>query len=127
MKKEVLYSQIMSLKYYKRGMPNSQCAIDLIKASGYVNILDMLLLPLYYMWEYLKYGTLEDVCFESYLKRSYRRFYLSAKSYIFLYVLMLKKILCSDHLSVKTNMFVMSLTHIYLNIVELLSNNKERI
>ena len=127
MKKEVLYSQIMSLKYYKRGMPNSQCAIDLIKASGYVNILDMLLLPLYYMWEYLKFGTLEDVCFESYLKRSYRRFCLSAKSYIFLYVLMLKKILCSDHLSVKTNMFVMSLTHIYLNLVELLSNNKERI
>ena len=117
----------MSLKYHKIEMPDSQCATDLIKASGYVNILDMLLLPLYYMWEYLKFGTLEDVCFESYLKRSYRRFCLSAKSYIFLYVLMLKKILCSDHLSVKTNMFVMSLTHIYLNLVELLSNNKERI
>lgn len=117
----------MSLKSYKRGIPDPQCAIDLIKASGYVNILDMLLLPLYYMWEYLKYGTLEDVCFESYLKRSYQRFCLSTKSYIFLYVLMLKQILRSNYLSIKTNMFVMSIIQIYLNFVELLFNNKGRI
>lgn len=122
MDKKCVYEHIQSIKAAKKAA-NDCCSIELIHVTGYINILDMLLLPLYNMWEYLKYGTLEDIYFESYLKRSYRRFCLSTKSYIILYVLMLKHILWSYHLSVKTNIFVMSLTKIYLNYVELLSDN----
>ncbi len=126
MDKRSVYEHIQSIKAAKIAA-NDCSSMELIHVTGYANILDMLLLPLYYMWEYFKFGTLEDVYFESYLKRSYQRFCLSTKSYIFLYVLMLKQILRSNHLSVKTKMFVMSLTQIYLNLVELLSNNKGRI
>lgn len=70
MDKTALYTQIQSLKATKKGTAKNSCAIELIRNTGYMNIVDMLLLPLRTM----KFGTLEDVRFETYLKRAYERY-----------------------------------------------------
>ena len=62
MDKTALYTQIQSLKATKKGTAKNSCAIELIRNTGYMNIVDMLLLPLRTM----KFGTLEDVRFETY-------------------------------------------------------------
>ena len=99
MKKEVLYSQIMTLKTYKRGMLDPQCATELIEISGYNNIIDMLLLPLYYSWIRLGFGTLEDVGFELYLCRAYRKYRESITGYTLQLLLLLKKVSTIERIS----------------------------
>ena len=58
MDKAGIYTQIQSLKATKKATAKDSCALELIRTTGYVNIIDMLLLPLYYTWEHSKYGTL---------------------------------------------------------------------
>lgn len=117
MKKEVLYSQIVSLKAYKRGIPDAQCATDLIIASGYVNIIDMLLLPLYYSWDRLGFGTLEDVDFELYLNRAYSRFRDSIAVYTLQLLLLLKKVSSIKRLSNCSLVLVKSLIGLFSEIL----------
>ena len=119
MKKEVLYSQIMSLKYNKIEMPDSQCATDLIKASGYVNIMDMLLLPLYYSWDRLGFGTLGDVDFELYLNRAYSRFRDSIAVYTLQLLLLLKKVSSIKRLSNCCLALVKSLIGVFSEILSI--------
>ena len=116
MDKTGLYTQIQSLKATKKGTAKNSCAIELIRNTGYVNIIDMLLLPLYYQWE-LKFGTLEDVRFETYLKKAYERYCRSTKNYTTQIVQILKKISLRGGLSKDTKFIVNSLLETYSNII----------
>ena len=117
MDKTGLYTQILSLKATKKGTAKNSCAKELIRNTGYVNIIDMLLLPLYYQWEQLKFGTLEDVRFETYLKKAYERYCQSTKKYTIQIVLILKKISLRRNLSKDTKTIVNSLLETYSNII----------
>lgn len=119
MKKEELYSQINTLKAYKKGMPDARCATDLIKASGYVNIIDMLLLPLYYSWNRLGFGTLCDAGFEFYLNRAYCRFRDSIAVYTLQLLLLLKKVSSIKRLSNCCLALVKSLIGLYSEILSM--------
>lgn len=81
MDKDSLHTQIFCLKEIKGNPCKETLSIELMKVTGYVNIIDLLLLPLYYTWEHLNYGTLDEVRFETYLKKSYNRYCHSAKRY----------------------------------------------
>lgn len=111
-KKEV-YTQIQSLKAAKKGAFNDSCAIELIRITGYANIVDILLLPLYYTWEHFEYGTLEQVCFESYLRNAYSLYCLSTKDYTRQIVLILKECSVQENLSHGTKKQVNSLLETY--------------
>lgn len=47
---------------------------DFHKARETCRIVDMLMLPLYYMWEYCCHQQLEDISFEEHLRKSYQKF-----------------------------------------------------
>jgi hypothetical protein len=116
MDKAVIYTQILSLKATKKGTTRDSCALELIRITGYVNIIDMLLLPLYYTWEHLKYGTLEEVNFETYLVKAYTRYSLSTKKYKDQIVLILRKTSTQKDLSQETKSIVMSLLETYSDL-----------
>ena len=116
MDKEDIYTQIISLKSTKKGTTNDSCALELIRTTGYVNIIDMLLLPLYYTWEHSKYGTLEEVSFETYLVKAYTRYSLSTKKYKDQFLLILWKTSTQKDLSQETRFIVISLLETYLHI-----------
>jgi len=116
MLKEEVYTQIQSLKTAKKGAFNDSCAIELIRSTGYVNIVDILLLPLYYTWEHRKYGTLDQVCFESYLANAYHHYSLSTKDYNKKIVCILEECSVEDILSHGTKNQVISLLNTYSNI-----------
>ena len=114
MGKESLYSLILELKEIKKGTSSmDSCAIELIRTTGYVNIVDMLLLPLYYTWEHSHYGTLDDVGFETYLMKAYLRYRLSTKDYTDRIVSVLMKTASKGNLTGKTQTMVNSLIEIY--------------
>ena len=116
MDKAVIYTQILSLKATKKGTTRDSCALELIRITGYVNIIDMLLLPLYYTWEHHKYGTLEEVNFETYLVKAYTRYSLSTKKYKDQIVLILRKTSTQKDLSQETKSIVMSLLETYSDL-----------
>ena len=116
MLKEEVYTQIQSLKASKKGTFNDSCAIELIRSTGYVNIVDMLLLPLYYTWEHSEYGTLAQVRFESYLANAYHLYSLSTKDYNKKIVCILEECSVQDNLSHDTKKQVISLLNTYSNI-----------
>lgn len=111
-KKEV-YTQIQSLKAAKKGAFNDSCAIELIRITGYANIVDILLLPLYYTWEHSDYGTLDQVCFESYLSNAYRLYSVSTKEYFKHIIMILEECSIQDNLSHGTKDKVISLLETY--------------
>ena len=115
-KTEVLY-QIQALKATKRDAANVSCATELIRATGYVNIIDMLLLPLYYAWELFGFGKLEDVCFETYLSRTYKLFCQSKSSYIQEMVSLLRRASVKGGLAQNCKQMVDSLIAIYTSII----------
>lgn len=117
MDREEVYSQIQSLKAAKKGAFKDSCAIELIRSTGYANIIDMLLLPLYYTWEHYEYGTLDQVAFENYLTNAYHLYCLSTKDYITQIVLILKKCSVKKNLSQDTKIKITSLLDMYSNIM----------
>lgn len=116
MDKESVYAQIQSLKASKKEAFMDNYAIELIRTTGYVNIIDMLLLPLYYTWEHSNFGTLDDVRFEKYLMNAYHLYCLSTKDYTSQIVLILKKTSVQKTISLETKIIVESLLDTYLNI-----------
>ncbi len=118
MDKAGIYTQIQSLKATKKATAKDSCALELIRTTGYVNIIDMLLLPLYYTWEHSKYGTLEEVSFENYLLKAYNRYCLSTKAYTNQIVLILKRTSVKRSLSQDTKYIVNSLLETYSNIIK---------
>ena len=108
MDKAGIYTQIQSLKATKKATAKDSCALELIRTTGYVNIIDMLLLPLYYTWEHSKYGTLEEVSFENYLLKAYTN----------QIVLILKRTSVKRSLSQDTKYIVNSLLETYSNIIK---------
>lgn len=115
MDKAGIYTQILLLKASKKGTSNDKLSIELIRITGYVNIIDMLLLPLYYMWEH-EYGTLEEVRFETYLMKAYTRYSLSTKNYTNQLMMILRKTSAKKELSQKTKSIVKSLLKTYSHI-----------
>ena len=113
MEKDIVYSQIMFLKAYKRKIPDDHCAKELVKASGYLNIIDMLLLPLYYCWDQFGYGTLEEVRFEVYLKRAYRRFSRSMVSYTNQLIVLLRNVYSNIRISRNCILLIVPLIGIF--------------
>lgn len=112
MDKDSLHTQIFCLKEIKGDPCKESFAIELMKVTGYVNIIDLLLLPLYYAWEHLNYGTLDEVRFETYLKKSYKRYCHSAKRYTREMVAILKRA-SSLGLSQETKTIIESLIKTY--------------
>lgn len=117
MDKEGVFAQIQSLKASKKGAFKDNCATELIRTTGYVNIIDMLLLPLYYTWEHSNFGTLDDVCFEKYLMNAYQLYCMSTKDYTSQIVLILKKNFVQKGLSNDTKEIVELLLDTYSNII----------
>ena len=115
-KTEVLY-QIQVLKAMKWETANASCVTELIRATGYVNIVDILLLPLYYAWERFGFGKLEDVCFETYLSRTYRLFCQSRYSYIRELISLLSRVSIRRGLAQKSKRLIDSLIEIYTSII----------
>ena len=115
MDKDSLHTQIFCLKEIKGNPCKESFAIELMKVTGYVNIIDLLLLPLYYAWEHLNYGTLDEVRFETYLKKSYKRYCHSAKRYTRKIVTILN-IASSGRLSQETQTIIESLIKTYNNL-----------
>lgn len=118
MDKESVYAQIQSLKASKKEVFKDNCAIELIRTTGYSNIIDMLLLPLYYIWEHSDFGTLDDVCFESYLMNAYHLYCLSTKDYTNQIVLILTKSSVQNNISKETKMKIASLLDTYSNMID---------
>jgi hypothetical protein len=116
MKRRDVLFQIQTLKATKGDAANAPCATEMIKTSGYVNIIDMLLLPLYYAWEHLGFGKLEDVCFEKYLNRTYRRFCQAKDEYIRKMISLLSKVSANRSLTHECKQMVDSLIGIYTSI-----------
>ena len=48
--------------------------IDFHIVTETCRIVDTLMLPLYYIWEYCCHQQLEDICFEEHLRKPYQRF-----------------------------------------------------
>ena len=119
MDKESVYTQIQSLKASKKEVFKDNCAIELIRTTGYSNIMDMLLLPLYYAWEHSDYGTLDQVGFEKYLTNAYHLYCLSTKDYTSQIVLILKKASLQKRLSYNTKHIVVSLLCTYSNVLQI--------
>lgn len=117
MRRSEIIIQIQSLKATKRDSSRTSYAIELIRVTGYVNIIDMLLLPLYYAWEKFGFGKLEDVCFEAYLKRTYMLFCQSRDSYIIKMLLLLRKVSTKRGLSHGSMAMVGGLIGIYSSII----------
>lgn len=115
MDKEGIYSQIQSLKSFKKGTAKDSSAIELIKSTGYVNIIDMLLLPLYFSWEHSKFGTLEEVAFETYLINAYCLYTHSKRKCNNQLIKILKKTSHRRNLSHDTRNLVNSLIETYSN------------
>jgi len=111
MAKEIIYEQIKSLKARKG---DTDLLTELIKTTGYVNIIDILLLPLYFTWEQ-KYGNLNEVCFEKYLENPYQRFCLSTRMYTRLILSLLKRKVKQNSLSQENRNMIESLIKIYSN------------
>lgn len=113
-----IYRLISTLKASKKDMRCSSCyAIELIRATGYENIIDILLLPLYYTWEYFKCGTLNEVCFEDYLKNSYTRFCRYQKEYTLHIISILKKTITVRGLSLTSLNLTKALIDTYSDLV----------
>lgn len=125
MEKECLHTQICCLKEIKKNPGKVSFAIELMKATGYVNIVDMLLLPLYYAWEHYGFGTLEEVNFEDYLSKAYLRFLHSAKNITLQIVLILEESILKKKLTPNGNSFVISLIIFYTIIIEEGDNNND--
>ncbi len=118
MNRTKIYRLISTLKASKKDMHCSSCyAIELIRATGYENIIDILLLPLYYTWEYFKCGTLNEVCFENYLNKSYTRFCKSQIDYTLHIIIILKKIITVRGLSLTTRHLLKTLIDTYSTLV----------
>jgi hypothetical protein len=113
MDKDCLHTQIFCLKEIKGNPCKESFAIELMKVTGYVNIIDLLLLPLYYTWEQLNYGTLDEVKFEPYLKKAYLRFLQSAKGYTLQIVMILKQAVLKEALSTETRSIIEALIKTY--------------
>ena len=113
MKQEELYIQILSLKATKGYADKALCAIELMRTTGYVNIIDMLLLPLYYAWEKMGFGTLEEVRFESYLKKAYILFCHASVDYTRQMVTLLRKASIIKGLSLDCRSIIISLIRLY--------------
>jgi len=118
MDKDSLHTQIFCLKEIKGNPCKESFSIELMKVTGYVNIIDLLLLPLYYAWEHLNYGTLDEVKFETYLKKSYKRFRHSARRYTRKLVAVLIKA-SSRELSQETQKTIETLIKTYSIIKEI--------
>ena len=116
MDKDEIHRQIISLKAIKKTSKNP-CALELIRTTGYVNIIDMLLLPLYYKWEKSNFGTLEEVNFENYLTKAYNRYCLSTNNYNNQMIIILQKTSTKKKLSNGTKSVVYSLIEIYTNSI----------
>ena len=114
---ETILSQIASLKAMKGCPKNSSFVTELIRTTGYVNIVDMLLLPLYYTWEYKSFGELKEVHFEPYLEKAYQRFCCSAKRYTRKIINILQKISNKKEISQNVQLLVNSLIRLYSIIV----------
>lgn len=119
-KKDVIQSQILSLKALKKNPSHFRSSTELIRATGYVNIVDMLLLPLYYTWEHWRLGSLNEVFFEDYLENSYQKFSFSTRKYIRKLIRMMKKTTADKMLSVETKSIVNSLVKTYIKIIKTL-------
>ena len=117
MRKRDIYIQILALKSTRREYGNNPCSAELIRTTGYVNIIDMLLLPLYYSWERLGLGTLEDVCFETYLTNAYKLFCHSALSYIRQLLVLLRRVSNIRDLSQVTKSMIVSLIRLYSTMI----------
>ena len=116
MNKEIIYTQIFLLKTEKKETSDNSCAIELIRTTGYVNIIDMLLLPLYYTWEYSGMGALDEVQFEFYLMKAYKRFCTATRIYTRQIILILKKAILKEGLTPKTRSIIKKLITIYSKI-----------
>ena len=117
MRRSELIIQIQSLKATKGDVSSTSYATELIRATGYVNIIDMLLLPLYYAWDKLGFGKLEDVCFETYLSKAYILFCQSRDSYINKMLSLLRKVSKKRDLSQGSMSIVGGLIKIYSSII----------
>lgn len=117
MRRSEIIIQIQSLKATKRDVSNTSNAIELIRATGYSNIIDMLLLPLYYAWDKLGFGKLEDVCFETYLKNAYKLFCQSKDGYMSKMLSLLRKVSEKRGLSQGCLSIVGGLIDIYSSII----------
>ena len=117
MRRSELIIQIQSLKATKGDVSSTSYATELIRAPGYVNIIDMFLLPLYYAWDKLGFGKLEDVCFETYLSKAYILFCQSRDSYINKMLSLLRKVSKKRDLSQGSMSIVGGLIKIYSSII----------
>lgn len=117
MRRSEVIIQIQSLKATKGDVSSTSYAIELIRATGYVNIIDMLLLPLYYAWDKYGFGKLEDVCFETYLNNAYLLFCQSKDSYLKKILSLLRKVSKKRDLSQGSMSIIGSLIKIYSSII----------
>ena len=126
MKKSILLNQITTLRRMKKES-NADGSNPIQMVTGYSNIWDLMLLPLYYCWEYHNYGTLNDLNFENYLQRAYRAFCRNFENLTRQLICMLRQFEKSNILSKKEQLFFISLNNTYNHIQknqEIIKNKK---
>lgn len=116
--KDYILKQICSLKAAKiQSISGAVNKDELAIAVRHNNLIDLLLLPLYYAWEKITHGDIKKLCIEGYLKKSYRKYKKNAEiltQEITMLLITYKQPLCDHEVDEDT---ILSISEIYNELI----------